>query len=173
MSQHVIPKKTNDNDGETIRPAFSEVPNGPRLSYDLPFDKACAKHVEASFHAERVYILASGSLCRNTKYVEQLRNALGSRVAGLRVANKAFPAMHRVAKHAVIHDIALKAALTQLRDKQKRHISKLRCRARERHLRKAGLGETHNKNPLPGVRLCRDPNSGAVLDGTCDHNGSA
>ena len=84
MSQHVVPKKTNDNDGETIRPAFSEVPNGPHLTYDLPFDKACAKHVEATFNAERVYILASGSLCRNTKHVEQLRNALGSRVAGLR-----------------------------------------------------------------------------------------
>ena len=84
MSQHVIPKKTNDNDGETIRPAFTEVPNGPHLTYNLPFDKACAKHVEDTFNAERVYILASGSLCRNTKYVEQLRQALGSRVAGLR-----------------------------------------------------------------------------------------
>jgi alcohol dehydrogenase class IV len=84
MSQHVIPKKTNDNDGEVIRPVFSEVPNGPHLSYNLPFEEACAKHVEATFNAERVYILASGSLCRNTKYVEQLRTALGSRVAGLR-----------------------------------------------------------------------------------------
>jgi alcohol dehydrogenase class IV len=84
MSQHVIPKNTNDDDGEIVRPAFSEVPNGPHLSYNLPFDKACAKHVEGTFNAERVYILASGSLCRNTKYVEQLRKALGSRVAGLR-----------------------------------------------------------------------------------------
>jgi hypothetical protein len=84
MSQHIIPKKTNDNDGEIVRPAFSEVPNGPHISYNLPFDKACTKHVEATFKAERVYILASGSLSRNTKYVEQLRKALGSRVAGLR-----------------------------------------------------------------------------------------
>lgn len=84
MSQHVIPKRTNDSDGETIRPAFPEVPNGPYLSYGLPFEKACAKHVEATFNAERVYILASGSLCRNTRYVGQLRQALGSRVAGLR-----------------------------------------------------------------------------------------
>ena len=84
MSQHVVPKMTNDNDGETIRPAFSEVPSGPHLSYNLPFDKACAKHVEVTFNAERVYILASGSLCRNTKYVEQLQTALGSRVAGFR-----------------------------------------------------------------------------------------
>ena len=84
MSQHVVPNKTNDNDGEVIRPAFSEVPNCPHLSYNLPFDKACAYHVKATFNAERVYILASGSLCKNTKYVEQLRTALGSRVAGLR-----------------------------------------------------------------------------------------
>ena len=84
MSQHVVPKRSNDNDGEVIRPAFAEVPNGPHLTYNLPFDKACAKHVEATFDAERVYILASGSLCRNTQYVEQLRQALGSRGAGLR-----------------------------------------------------------------------------------------
>jgi alcohol dehydrogenase class IV len=84
MSQHVILRSTNDNDGETVRPAFSEVPSGPHLSYNLSFDKACAKHVEATFKAERVYILASRSLCRNTKYVERLRSALGSRVAGLR-----------------------------------------------------------------------------------------
>lgn len=84
MSQHVIPKNTNDDDGDIVRPAFSGVSNGPHISYNLPFDKSCAKHVEATFKAERVYILASGSLCRNTKYVEQLRKALGSRVAGLR-----------------------------------------------------------------------------------------
>ena len=85
MSQHVVPK-TNDGstDGEIVRPAFAEVPDGPRLSYNLPFDKACLKHVKETFAAERVYILASGSLCRNTEYVQQLRTALGHRVAGSR-----------------------------------------------------------------------------------------
>jgi len=85
MSQYVVPKtKANDNDGEVVRPAFAAVPDGPHISYNLPFDKACLKHVEETFAAERVYVLASGSLCRNTKYVEQLRTALGSRVVGSR-----------------------------------------------------------------------------------------
>jgi len=85
MSQHVFPKnETNDNDGEIVRPAFAAVPDGPHISYNLPFDKACLKHVEETFAAERVYVLASGSLCRNTRYVEQLRTALGRRVVGSR-----------------------------------------------------------------------------------------
>ena len=85
MPRHVVPKKNDGaTDGEIVRPAFAEVPDGPHLSYNLPFDKACLKHVEETFAAERVYILASGSLCRNTDYVQRLRTALGSRVAGLR-----------------------------------------------------------------------------------------
>lgn len=85
MTKHTIPKENNGAaDGEIVRPAFADVSDGPYLSYNLPFDKACAKHVEETFKAKRVYILASGSLCRNTDYVQKLQRALGDRVAGLR-----------------------------------------------------------------------------------------
>jgi alcohol dehydrogenase class IV len=85
MPQHIIPQRTNDSaDGETIRPVSTEVLDGPHISYNLPYDKACAKHVQKTFKAERVYVLASGSLCRNTEYVQKLQQALGDRVAGLR-----------------------------------------------------------------------------------------
>lgn len=85
MTQHVVPKKSDGaGDGEIVRPAFTEVPNGPHLSYNLPFDKACVKHVDETFGAKHVYILGSGSLSRNTGYVQQLRQALGDRVAGAR-----------------------------------------------------------------------------------------
>ena len=57
---------------------------GPHVSYNLPFDKTSAKHVVETFAAERAYILASGSLCRNTEFVQQLQDALGSRVASVR-----------------------------------------------------------------------------------------
>lgn len=85
MTQRIVPK-SNDGavDGEVVRPAFTEVPGGPYVSYNLPYDKACEKHVRETFKAERIYILASGSLCRNTDYVQKLQTALGDRVAGLR-----------------------------------------------------------------------------------------
>ena len=85
MAQHIVPKTSDGStDGEIVRPAFTEKPDGPYLSYNLPFDKACEKHVRETFRAERVYVLASGSLCRNTEYVQQLQQALGSKVVGLR-----------------------------------------------------------------------------------------
>jgi alcohol dehydrogenase class IV len=85
MPNFVTPKKNNgpSEDGEIVRPAFDDV-SGPYVSYNLPFDKTATKHVVETFAADRVYILASGSLCRNTKFVQQLQDALGRRVAGVR-----------------------------------------------------------------------------------------
>jgi hypothetical protein len=82
MPNFVTPKKNDgpSEDGEIVRPAFDDA-SGPHVSYNLPFDKAATKHVVGTFAADRVYILASGSLCRNTKFVQQLQDALGSRVA--------------------------------------------------------------------------------------------
>ncbi|KAK5117128.1 hypothetical protein LTR85_009059 [Meristemomyces frigidus] len=69
-------------DGEVYRPAF---PTGyPHISYGLPLSQACVKHVSSTFNASRVYIIASGSLSRNTDYVQQLEAALGERVVGVR-----------------------------------------------------------------------------------------
>ena len=42
------------------------------ISYGLPYPDACVKHVSETFHARRVYILASGSLSRNTDAVDRL-----------------------------------------------------------------------------------------------------
>lgn len=57
----------------------------PNVSYGLPYDVACAKHVKETFNASRVYVIASGSLSRNTDRVTKLIEALGrDRVVGLR-----------------------------------------------------------------------------------------
>jgi alcohol dehydrogenase class IV len=84
---------------ETYRPAFTEPPGTllagvptknlelgtPYVSYGLPYDVACAKHVSETFKASRPYIIASGSLARNTDKVDRLISALGNdRVVGLR-----------------------------------------------------------------------------------------
>ncbi|GAD96795.1 Fe-containing alcohol dehydrogenase, putative [Paecilomyces variotii No. 5] len=72
---------------ETVRPAFAgrEL---PRLSYGIPFSTAAARHVENGFQASRVYIICSGSLARNTQALQQLKSALGDRVAGQRIGMK-------------------------------------------------------------------------------------
>ena len=46
------------------------------ISYGLPYPDACVKHVSKTFHARRVYILASGSLSRNTDAVDRLIDTL-------------------------------------------------------------------------------------------------
>ena len=52
------------------------------ISYGLPFTVACAKHVTDTFKASRIYILASGSLSRNTSHVRDLEEALSGKVVG-------------------------------------------------------------------------------------------
>ena len=46
------------------------------ISYGLAYPEACVKHVSKTFHARRVYILASGSLSRNTDAVDRLIDTL-------------------------------------------------------------------------------------------------
>jgi alcohol dehydrogenase class IV len=71
---------------ETYRQAFPERERGPWLSYGIPFDQAAHLHVSETLHASRVYIIASGSLSRNTDNLDKLKNALTKdRVAGLRI----------------------------------------------------------------------------------------
>lgn len=84
---------------ETYRPAFTDPPGTnlagipvthlelptPYVSYGLPYHEACAKHVKETFQASRVYIIASGSLARNTDKVDRLIEALGhGHVVGVR-----------------------------------------------------------------------------------------
>lgn len=77
---------------EVYRPAFAlgKTPHpSPFISYHLPFDVACRKHVSRNFFASRVYILASGSLSQKTAYLDQLISALGGKtVVNVRKAVK-------------------------------------------------------------------------------------
>lgn len=71
---------------EVYRPAFDA--GYPHISYGLSFHSSCAKHVVETFKCSRVYIIASGSLARNTDNVTKLQNALGSKVVGTRIGMK-------------------------------------------------------------------------------------
>lgn len=68
---------------ETYLPAFApgKSPHeSPYISYGTPYPKACAHHVASTFHARRVYILASGALSRNTSDLPTLVSALESEI---------------------------------------------------------------------------------------------
>src|SRR6201996_9586854 len=67
---------------EVYRPAWPGCKAS--ISYGLPFPEACSKHVDETFSATRVYIIASGSLSRNTQHVQRLQEALGKKVVGVR-----------------------------------------------------------------------------------------
>ncbi|KAF2166488.1 hypothetical protein M409DRAFT_66535 [Zasmidium cellare ATCC 36951] len=72
--------------GETYRLAFPTLPdieNPPWVSYGRSHHEACAHHVKNTYNAKRAYIIASGSLSRNTDEVEKLKIALGDRLAGV------------------------------------------------------------------------------------------
>jgi alcohol dehydrogenase class IV len=79
----MLSKETpTSNDGEVYRPAWEGA--NANISYGLPFQDACAKHIEQTFKAKRVYIIASGSLSRQTGYVKLLQERLGDQVVGTR-----------------------------------------------------------------------------------------
>ncbi len=84
---------------ETYRPAFTDPPGKnlagipisnlrlptPYISYGLPYHEACAKHIRDTFHASRIYVVASRSLAANTDKVDRLVSAIGEeRVVGVR-----------------------------------------------------------------------------------------
>ena len=89
---------STENDAEVYKPAFTEPPSSkvsgtaetsslvsPYVSYGLPYVEACAKHVTKTFKASRVYIIASGTLSRETDRLEKLIEALeakGVKVVG-------------------------------------------------------------------------------------------
>ncbi|KAL6303660.1 putative Fe-containing alcohol dehydrogenase [Sparassis latifolia] len=97
---------------ETYRPAFPPPPRGfdpvrvpshrfgnfCHISYGLPFEVACARHVADTFHSSRVYVLASGSLARNTDALKRLEAALGEKVVGKTVGMKSHTLWSEVIK---------------------------------------------------------------------------
>lgn len=64
------------------RPAWQD--SHAWISYRLPYQDACVKHVTKTFQSSKVYIIASGSLSRNTEHVKRLQESLGEKVVGTR-----------------------------------------------------------------------------------------
>ena len=63
---------------ETYRSAFPDHPKASyaHVSYGLPFSECCAKHIHDTFKASKAYILASTSLSKQRKHVQNLETAL-------------------------------------------------------------------------------------------------
>lgn len=77
-----------NSDVETLIPAAPGATNA-KISYGLDFPAACSKHIEKTFQASRVFIIASGSLVRNTACLERLETAIGTKnIAGKFVGMK-------------------------------------------------------------------------------------
>lgn len=85
---------------ETFQDAFTEPPGtnlagipvrglvlpSPYVSWGIPYYESCVKHVRDTFHASKVYIMASASLSKNTDRLEKLKSALqesGAEVVGI------------------------------------------------------------------------------------------
>ena len=57
----------------------------PYVSYGLAYHEACAKHINETFKASKVYIVASKSLSANTDKLDHLVDAIGKdKVVGIR-----------------------------------------------------------------------------------------
>ncbi|KAJ4258118.1 hypothetical protein NW762_008259 [Fusarium torreyae] len=69
---------------ETRRKAFDNKPT-PLISFGRPFPEACRDQVQNLFKTSRVYIIASRSLSKDTSYLDDLKSALGDRVAGVHI----------------------------------------------------------------------------------------
>jgi alcohol dehydrogenase class IV len=63
---------------ETLVPA-SPGATKAKISYGLDFPAACSKHVNETFQASKVFIIASGSLVKNTDCLERLETAIGKK----------------------------------------------------------------------------------------------
>lgn len=65
-----------------MRTGIYSYPNTQRVIFGTPFEQAISNELE-TLGAQRVYVLSSGSLYRDTEVVNQLRSVLGSRCVGL------------------------------------------------------------------------------------------
>jgi alcohol dehydrogenase class IV len=63
--------------------------NNCHISYGIPFQLACAAHLESTFHASRAYILASRTLACTTSALDDLKDTLKDKVAGVKIGLKA------------------------------------------------------------------------------------
>ena len=86
---------------ETLQQAFPDKAT-PLVSYGIPYTEACVKHVNETFKASRVYLIASGSLTRNTTFTSNLQKALGSQLVGTRVGMTSHTMVSEVLE--IVHD---------------------------------------------------------------------
>ena len=75
-------EQPTSSEGEVYRQAWEG--SKAYISCGLPYPEACAKHVANTFESSRVYIIASGSLSRDTDHVKRLQQALENKVVGTR-----------------------------------------------------------------------------------------
>nr|GAT51986.1 alcohol dehydrogenase [Mycena chlorophos] len=81
--------RTNNSPTTNFTFVKLEIYNNTHISYGLPFHQAVAKHVESTFNASRAYILASRTLANTSSALQDLKDALGGKVAGVKVGLKA------------------------------------------------------------------------------------
>ncbi|KAI0454314.1 hypothetical protein F5B21DRAFT_475698 [Xylaria acuta] len=74
------------SDGEVFRASYPDLEQAQRphtmVSYGLPYEQACKKHVDGFLNARRVYIIASKSLSEQTQCLAKLEATLGDKHAG-------------------------------------------------------------------------------------------
>jgi alcohol dehydrogenase class IV len=69
---------------ETLRQVFPDKAT-PLISYGLPFTEACFKHVNETFKASRVYLVASASLTKGATHTFDLQKILALQLIKTRV----------------------------------------------------------------------------------------
>jgi alcohol dehydrogenase class IV len=69
---------------EILRQAFPDKAT-PQVSSGITYIESCLKHLNETFKATKVYLIASGSLTRNTTFTSELPKALGPKLAKTRV----------------------------------------------------------------------------------------
>ncbi|KAI1754147.1 putative Fe-containing alcohol dehydrogenase [Xylaria castorea] len=60
-------------------------PTFPLLSHGAPFTTSLLSHIDNTIPPGKIYVIASASLAKNTPHLDSLKDALGARLAGLRV----------------------------------------------------------------------------------------
>ncbi|KAI1150433.1 hypothetical protein F4825DRAFT_426547 [Nemania diffusa] len=73
-------------DGEVLRASYPDIELAQRpptmVSYGLLYEQACKKHVDGFLNAQRVYIIASKSLSKQTSCLAKLEVTLGEKHVG-------------------------------------------------------------------------------------------
>ena len=69
---------------EILRQTFPDKAT-PQVSSGITYIESCLKHVNETFKASKAYLIAFGSLIRNTTFTSDLQKALGPKLAKTRV----------------------------------------------------------------------------------------